>query len=187
MSDDLASRLATDAGRRAVDAELAELLRTHAWAEAEAWMTRELDALPGPVAAACRATPDNVVLTGWEKLDAGLVRRTRRGDEITAVGLDLSNYHDAEGDLWWDEDPAVEVAVYLDDAFPFSTATTDELLAASVSYSAPYTGRMSHDVGMPLALTGLQLLNGAVLRHHNDAVPGAMDHRRAGLEASGAS
>jgi hypothetical protein len=173
MSHEPVARLSSADGRRSVDAELATLLRTHAWAEAEALMGQALESVPGPVAAACLATPDRVEVEGWDKLDAGLVRRTRRGDEITAVGLDLSNYHDARGDDWWDKEPAVEVVGYLDSAFPFSTATTAELLAASVSYSAPWTGRMSGDIGMPLFITGLQRLNGAVLRHHDDDTPGA--------------
>src|SRR4051794_34227519 len=106
-------------------------MRFRPFAEAELWLTDALRSLPGVVSTACLGTPaEAVVLPGWDRLDARLTRLVERGTVVAAVGLDLSNYHDAEGADWWDKEPMVEVPVYTDESFPFSTSSTAEILQA---------------------------------------------------------
>ena len=169
MSDDLVARLSTHDGRKSVDAELSGLLRAGEYAEAERWLTDAFRTLPGPVASACLAfPPDGVRIRGWDELNADLVRLGRRGHVITAVGLDLSNYNDSPTDDWWDKDPCVEFAAYTDSAFPFSTASIEEVLEVSEQYAAPWTGCMLGEEDAYPTVTGLRGVNGALLRHEEE-------------------
>ena len=146
--------------------ELPGLLRSGRFGEAERQLRAALAALPGPVAAACLATPPgSVEVSGWDELNADLVRLGRRGHVITAVGLDLSNYNDSATDDWWDKDPCIEFAAYTDSAFPFSTASTDEVLGASETYAAPWTGCMLGQEDAYPTISGLRRVNGSLLLH----------------------
>ena len=169
MSDDLVARLSTHDGQKSVDAELSGLLRAGEYAEAEWWLADAFHSLPGPVASACLAVPaDGVRIHGWDQLNADLVRLGRRGQVITAVGLDLSNYNDSSTDDWWDKEPCVEFSAYSDSAFPFSASTVEEMLAVSEQYAAPWTGCMIGGEEAYPTVTGLRGVNGALLRHEEE-------------------
>jgi hypothetical protein len=157
--------LETADGRRTADAVVAELVRAGRLAEAEAWLAERLRGQPGAVAAACLdLAAGDVEIRGWDEVNADLTWLGQRGHPVTAVGLDLSNYHDSDTDDWWDKAPVLEVAAYDDSAYPFSTASTDELLAASAEYAAPWTGRMLGQSSASLTLPALRRVNAAVLR-----------------------
>jgi hypothetical protein len=148
-----------------MDAGIADLLRSGAFTEAESRLVAALAEVPGPIADACLATSaESVSIPRWEGLDAELTRLAGRHD-VTAVALDLSNYNDQDGDReWWDKEPCVEGTVYTDDPFPFSTSTTDEILAAGATYSAPWTGRFADGIEWYVETRGLRRLNGELLR-----------------------
>lgn len=119
-----------------------------------------------------------VRVEGWAELDAALHRLALRGETVTAVGLNLSNYDDAEdGAEWWDKEPLVEVCAYDDGAYPFSTASDDDIRTAGERYAAPWTGCMTGDMLPHLTVHGLRDLNGPLLRDQ----PGADDPRWAEL------
>ena len=156
--------------------EVAGLIRAGRFEDAERVLADELRAHPGAIATACLAVPpDGVEVIGWDALDAELTRLVRRGHPISAVGLDLSNYHDSDTDDWWDKDPCVEVTVYSDADFPFSTSELDEVLRACETYPAPWTGGGLVDVDVHPGTRGLRGVNGAVLR---DAEAGGLDGAR---------
>jgi hypothetical protein len=158
------------------DEEVAGLIRAGRFEDAERMLAGELQAHPGAIATACLAVPpDGVEVIGWDALDAELTRLVRRGHPITAVGLDLSNYHDSDTDDWWDKDPCVEVTVYSDADFLFSTSALDEVLRACETYPAPLTGGGLVDVDVHPGISGLRSVNGAVLR---DAEAGGHDGAR---------
>ncbi len=156
-------------GRAAADAAISALIRAGRLVEAETWLTGALSEHPGAVATACLAVPpDGVTIRGWDELDADLTRLVRGGHHVSAVGLNLSNYHDTDADDWWDKEPAVEVTAYTDEHFPFSTATLQEMLAASATYAAPWTGAgLGQDEVHP-RVSGLRGVNGALLRHQEE-------------------
>ncbi len=77
---------------------------------------------------------------GWDEVDADLVDLCRRERAVTAIGLDLSNYSDHEGQTWWDKEPYVEFAAYTDEVYPFSESRRQDLLDISEAYPAPWTG-----------------------------------------------
>lgn len=178
--DDLTARMAEPDGWRSVDVELGALLRHGDSAALEMRLRAALDGRTDSVARACLAVgAGSVDVTGWEVLDAELTRAVQRGRAITAVGLDLSNYGDGAGE-WWDKEPLVEVAVYGDDSYPFSTTDRDEMLAASVTYAAPWTGCMFGEEMTPLDVRGLRQLNGLLLRRQALEVEGDLVTDRIG-------
>jgi hypothetical protein len=156
-------------GRRAAGVEISGLIRASRTTEAEAWLAERLRGHPGLVASACLGvSADDVVVEGWDEMNADLMTAVRRGHLVTAVGLDLSNYNDSGSDVWWDKPPAVEVSAYTDSSYPFSTATVEEMLAASTEYAAPWTGGMLGEEMQYLEVPGLRPVNAALLRHQED-------------------
>jgi hypothetical protein len=168
MTEPLNQRIATNEGRWAFDREVAGLLRGRLYAEVERVLSEALAARPGAIADACQATPlDAVSISGWPELHREI---DQLGAPVTAIGLNLSNYNDAVGDAeWHDREPAIEVAYYTDDAYGFSSASLDALLAASEAPPTPWQGRMEPVEGPPpLALHGFRTLNSVLLVYGND-------------------
>jgi hypothetical protein len=162
MTEPLTHRIATPEGWRAFDGEIAVLLRSRLYAEAEELLAEALPTRPGAIADACRATPlDAVATSGW----AELYREIERLPQVTAVGLSLSNYNDADSNApWHDKEPAIEVAYYTDDAYRFSAASLEAILAESADPPTPWQGRMEPVEGAPpLTIRGLRALNSALL------------------------
>ena len=165
MTSDLHTPLSTEEGRRAVASEVAGRIRRRDYAGAEALLVEPLTAHPGPIATACRGlVPEDVDLLGWEDVAAALGRASAQGRTVTAMGLDLSNFSDADGRDWWDKDPVVEVALYDDTFFPFSSAVRREVQRAAETHPAPWTGRRLPGGQAVLDVLGLRSLNGAILR-----------------------
>jgi hypothetical protein len=149
-----------------VGEELSGLIRRREYAEAEALLVDRLTAHPGQVATACRGLSANgVEVADWEGLAAALGRASGLGQEVTAVGMDLSNFSDSEGDTWWDKDPVVEVSLYDDTAFPFSTASRRQVQQAAGIPPAPWTDDRLAGHHRTIEVRGLRALNGALLRN----------------------
>jgi hypothetical protein len=149
-----------------VDDEISGLIRRREYAEAEGLLVDHLLELPGPIAIACRGlSADNVEVVGWEEVAAALGRASATGRQVSAVGLDLSNYSDADGRDWWDKEPAVELSLYDDTHFPFSTATRRQLRQAAATHPAPWTGHRLAGRPVVLGMSGLRSLNGALLQN----------------------
>jgi len=102
-----------------------------------------------------------VASSGW----AELYRKVERLPQVTAVGLSLSNYNDADSNApWHDKEPAIEVAYYTDDPYRFSAASLEAILAESVDPPTPWQGCMEPVQGAPpLTVRGLRALNSALL------------------------
>jgi hypothetical protein len=152
------------------DAAIADLLRRGAFDDAETRIAAALAEVPGPIADACLATSaESVTIPTWEGLDAELTRLAER-HVVTAVELDLSNYNDQDGAReWWDKEPCIEGTVYTDDPYPFSRSTTEEILTAGSTYSAPWTGRFADGIEWYVETSGLRRLNGELLRDEERA------------------
>ena len=86
---------------RPVGDEVSGLIRRREYADAEALLVDRLTAHPGPVATACRGLSSaGVEIVDWEGVAAALGRASGLGQEVTAVGLDLSNFSDTDGSTW---------------------------------------------------------------------------------------
>src|SRR5688572_28880157 len=127
---------------RPVGEEVSGLIRRREYAEAEAALVDRLTEHPGPVATACRGlAADTVEIVDWEAVAAALGRASGQGQPVTGIGLDLSNFSDADGTDWWDRDPVIEVGLYDDTHFPLSTATRRQVQQAAALHPAPWTGQ----------------------------------------------
>jgi hypothetical protein len=165
MTSHVRAPLTTPRGGSAPGDEVPGLMRRREYAAAEAVLVDHLTEHPGPIATACRGLAvDTVEIVGWEDVGSALGHATAHAQVVTAVGLDLSNYSDAEGRDWWDKEPVVELSLYDDTHFPFSTSTPRQLRQAAGAHPAPWTGHRL--VGRPvvLAVRGLRALNGALLQ-----------------------
>ena len=151
---------------RPVGEEVSGLIRRREYAEAEAALVDRLTEHPGPVATACRGlATDTVEIVDWEAVAAALGRASGQGQPVTGIGLDLSNFSDADGTDWWDRDPVIEVGLYDDTHFPFSTATRRQVQQAAALHPAPWTGQRLEGHQSVMAVRGLRALNGALLRN----------------------
>src|SRR5262245_37790568 len=112
MPQTLNERLATAAGRRAFDREIADLIRAGDFAAADSSLVESLGGYNTPIARAARATRANgVMISGLVEISHWCEELVRRGTRMTAVGMNLSNYNDSETDEWHDKEPAIEVAI----------------------------------------------------------------------------
>ena len=94
----------------------------------------QIDENPSRFAALSRAALRGAVtISGWEELAADMAALTAKGRQVTALGIDLTGH--CEG-----AEPGFEISFYGDSSFAFSTATRENLLAASGDYSTPWQG-----------------------------------------------
>ena len=171
ISEPLELRLATDAGRRAFDREMAQKIRVGHFDAADTFLRERLAGLRGRIADAARAsTADSVRIDGWDLVSRECARRLAAGVPISAIGLNLSNYNDSSTSVWHDKEPAIEFAVYGNDAFDFYNATIEEILRACETPPTPWQGLMigPHPPIVP-ELSGLRSLNSTLLEYENSA------------------
>lgn len=167
MPADLQAQFGTYEGERSYGAAVADLLRAERHDLAEQKLAADLATLRVPLAELCLATPaDGIELVGWEALQHTVFRPARSGGPCTAVALNLSNYADRprtpEG--WFE--PTVEAPFYLDDVFPFSTSSREEILAACAEDPTPWVGG-GEELGpfYGLLVVGMARLNTAICDH----------------------
>jgi len=164
-------RLATETGRRAFDREMAQRIRGGHFDAADTFLREQLAGLRGRVADAARATTAEAVrIDGWDLVNRECARRLAAGAPISAIGLNLSNYNDSSTGVWHDKEPAIEFAVYGNDAFDFYSATIEEILRACETPPTPWQGLMiGPDPPIVPELFGLRSLNSALLEYENSA------------------
>lgn len=166
MTAELRAPWSLRARKAAALEDVPALIRRREYAEAEAVLVEHVTVHPGPVTTASRGlSADLVRIADWEPVAAALGRAVGHGQQVTAVGLDLSNFSDSEGLEWWDKDPVVEYSLYDDSAFPFSTASRRQVQQAAVTHPAPWTGHRLPGYQGTTGITGLRSLNGALLQN----------------------
>ena len=178
-------RLATMAGRRAFDREVADMIRAGRFNDAGAFLERGLAHCRTRLADAARTTTSDAVrILDWEKLDAECARLLAAGVSIGAIGLNLSNYNDSSTGVWHDKEPAIEFSVYGHNAFDFSSTTLEEILRVSVEPPTPWQGRMTAtERPVTTRVSGLRSLNSALLEYANASPWGPPSAARDGLAA----
>jgi hypothetical protein len=169
MTVDVQTQFSTKDGERSYGRSIAELIRAGRHDLAEDRLITDLAPLGVPLAEICLETrAGSVELAGWDALRR-TVARPPTGIVYTAVGLDLSAHVDppATPEGW--VEPGVEVSLYTDDAFPFSTASRDDLLAVYAAYDAlrqsalPWTGAFEDIGACDVGTVGLARLNSAIV------------------------
>jgi hypothetical protein len=108
-------------------------------------------------------SPKNIELLGWSDLPTSIADYDRRGNKISAIGIDLSwpghigREPNDDGLL----DPVIETNFYTDDMWPFSTSDRDGLLAGYDQYSCAWQGGFE-EIDDTVQIGGISDLYGAV-------------------------
>lgn len=115
-----------------------------------------------------KLTCADVILSGWSDLHTAMDAVDAEGEEVCAISFDLS-LPLTEG--WWADDdghpmaePRIESRFYTDEAFPFSTSSHADIVAAYEGESAPWHGKHFEDADSEaLTVSGLADVNGALV------------------------
>ena len=154
-------RFLEPAGERAWTESLGDLLSAGRAAEAEARLAQELAGFDGSLARLCKRTAaDDVSLEGWEDLLSILAEW--EGPPITAITLGLTNPPDLVFEPGRTQEPELLLGLYSDEAFSFSTASNDELLAECSRDLPAWVGH-EEDVEFYCSMSGLAELNTALV------------------------
>lgn len=155
---------ATSEGERGFDDRLHTLFEARDFDAAEALLAGELATMEGEIAQLCRELPrDAAVLGGWEHLVEAI--ELHEGDPITGITLALANDPTLVFEKGRMQEPFVTLGLYTDEAFAFSSATPNELIAESESPKGPAWQGHEEDVELYLEAGGFGPLNTALELH----------------------
>jgi hypothetical protein len=145
------------------------VMRAGNFDELDAFLTEELLAHPHPITSLCLARPLSTVrVTGWDELAADIARDEDRhpaGGPVTAIGADLSAHNEPDDDDW-----ALEVNFYDDEAFAFGDGDLAEINAAAADSSTPWQGEF-RDITNSLTVVGLGRIYSAVSANVPGRIP----------------
>jgi hypothetical protein len=117
----------------------------------------------GEIARLCRELRrEDVALTGWDELAEGIAQH--EGEPVAAVTLAIANELDLAFEKGQLHEPYVMLGLYTDEAFAFSAATAEQLLAECRAEIPAWAG-YDEDVELYLGVEGLGPLNTALLFH----------------------
>jgi hypothetical protein len=153
---DVVQLFAPEGSRRSFENSIATLIRAEHHDEAEAMLSRHLEDLPSSLPAICAALPlDAVTIDGWDIFNEKIEQLSAEGQQITAVGVELSNVSDRLN---------LECSYYSDQCFPFSTSSRDDILRENENYGTSWAGAFE-DIDYALECRGLDELNEAIVAH----------------------
>lgn len=152
----------TSEGECAYVERLRGLLVAGRLAEADRMITADLAPFDGKLAHLIKAAPaDEVRLSGWD--DLAPILEEYEGPPITAITVGLTNEPDLVFEGGAEHEPSLVLALYSDDAFSFSSARADALLAECLSDHPAFAGA-EEDVEFYATLSGLAPLNTALIQ-----------------------
>lgn len=142
--------------------EIRDLLAAGHAAEADARLSAELEGFEGSLARLCKATSAaDVNVEGWEDLLP--ILEEWEGPPVTAITLGLTNPPDLVFEAGKAHEADLLLALYSDDAFPFSSASKADL-AAECGKDFPDWVDGEEDVEFYCTLAGLAELNTALIQ-----------------------
>lgn len=150
-----------EAGERAWVEEMRGLLGGGRAEEADARLAAALAGFDGALARLCRTiAAADVDLEGWDDLLPVLAEW--EGPPVTAITLGLTNPPDLVFDPGSAHSPELLLALYSDEAFPFSSAAAADILAECQEDAPAWVGA-EEDVEFYCAASGLAELNSALI------------------------
>lgn len=164
MDQDFSLTFSTSEGQREFGSHIKDLIRSEQHEQALGELQQSIARYPSPIAEAAEVKPESVIIGGWDRLNARLIELDQRKIPITAIRVHLSNYADTEptSDGW--VEPSIECSYFTDEAFDFSNASREALLARNLDYPTPWEGAGT-DADSSLTVGGLAKLNSAILNH----------------------
>jgi hypothetical protein len=142
--------------------EIRGLLSSGRAAEADARLSAELEGFDGSLARLCKAMSSaDVTIEGWEDLLP--ILEEWEGPPVTAITLGLTNPPDLVFEAGKTHEADLLLALYSDDAFPFSSTSKADLVAeCGKDYPGWVDGE--EDVEFYCTLAGLADLNTALIQ-----------------------
>lgn len=160
---DLQTLFATAEAERTFEEHFHALFAAGDLDAAEALLVDATAMVDGEIARLCRELRrEDVVLTGWEDLVAAIEQH--EGEPITGVALAIANELDLAFEKGQMHEPYVMLGLYTDEAFAFSAATAEQLVAECRGELPAWAG-YDEDVELYLGVEGLGPLNTALLFH----------------------
>jgi len=151
-------------GEQAFHDELRALCEAGEFDRAEALLAAELETMDTEIAQMCLDLGrTSVALTGWDDLVAAIEQH--EGEPVTGVTLAIANELDIAFEKGKLHEPYVTLGLYTDEAYPFSAATPQALLAECQSEEGPAWAGSEEDVEIYLEVEGFGPLNTALIFH----------------------
>lgn len=161
---ELQKQFATEEGEAAWNAVLHEHFHTGELADAQAYLTAQLEALGTELATRCLIDdPDRVSIAGWDELIEAI--ELHEGDPITGVTLAIANEADRVFEKGQVHHPYMLLGMYSDDPYSFSKADTATLVGEALSDEGPSWAGWDEDIEVFLECEGLDAINTALLHH----------------------
>jgi len=149
-------------GERAWIEEIRGLLSSGRAADADARLSAELEGFDGSLARLCKATSSaDVTIEGWEDLLP--ILEEWEGPPVTAITLGLTNAPDLVFEAGKAHEADLLLALYSDDAFPFTSLSKAELVA-ECGKDCPGWVDGEEDVEFYCTFSGLADLNTALIQ-----------------------
>jgi hypothetical protein len=155
---------ATDEGEKSFTGELRAMFEAGDLGGTETLLAAELETMDTDIARMCRELPrEAVVLTGWEDLSEAI--SFHEGDPVTGVTLAIANEQDLAFEKGRLHEPYVVMGLYTDEAYAFSAATAEEMIAQCKAEEGPAWAGLDEDVELYLEVEGFGPLNTALVFH----------------------
>lgn len=160
---DLQELFASAEGENEWEAELRALFEAGDLGAASDMLEQGLSALDSDLARQCLSLrPEAVVLTGWEELVEAIA--AHEGEPVTGVTLAIANEADLAFEKGRLHHPYMLLGLYTDEAFGWSEASREDLLAECHGEVPAWAG-YDEDIEVYLDIEGLDALNTALLHH----------------------
>ena len=161
---DLQQQFATLEGEAEWELRLSDFFARGELDAAAATLEDALAALDDDLARQCLVVGrDGASIEGWPELAEAI--EAHEGTPITGAALAIANDADRAFEKGATHHPFMMLGLYSDDAFPFSTATADDILDQMRCEEGPAWAGGDEDIEVYLDIHGLDQLNTALLHH----------------------
>lgn len=155
---------ATDDGEKSFTGQLRAMFEAGDLDGAEALLAAELETMDTDIAGMCRELPrEAAALSGWEDLSEAIA--FHEGAPVTGATLAIANEPDLAFEKGRLHEPYVVMGLYTDEAYAFSAATAEELIAQCKVEEGPAWAGLDEDVELYLEVEGFGRLNTALIFH----------------------
>jgi len=160
----LQEAFATEEGEKAFTGQLRAMFEAGDLDGAEALLAAELETMDTDIARMCLDLPrEAVVLSGWEDLAEMIT--SHEGEPVTGATMAIANEQDLAFEKGKLHEPYVMMGLYTDEAYPFSSAAAEELIAECKAEDGPAWAGLDEDVELYLEIEGFGPLNTALIFH----------------------
>jgi hypothetical protein len=163
MIDQLQNIFSSEDGEHAYSAAIGAMIHAGQFSDANVKLMADIQNTGSTLAALCAAaSEDSVIVSGWDDVIEAVEQF--EGDAITAIGIILWNEVETAVGKQEAYEPGLDLALYSDASFPFSSASQDQIRAENTSAYTIWQGQ-GEDIEAYIEIEGLAALNQALLNH----------------------